>query len=56
MGRFREREVLNNKTELMEYSPTILYLCPSKRQPMPPCEYTYIYIALKSYYSYHRGF
>ena len=45
MGRFGKSEFLEQKTEPLEYLPTILYLCPSKRHPLPPCEiYIYIYI------------
>ena len=52
MGRFGKSEFLEQKTEPLEYLPTILYLCPSKRHPLPPCEiyiyiYIYIYIAPK---------
>ena len=59
MGRFGKSEFLEQKTEPLEYLPTILYLCPSKRHPLPPCEiyiYIYIYIGpLKGHYSYLWG-
>jgi len=50
MGRIRKGG-FEYKTELLEYLPIILYLCPSKRHPLPPLTenviYIYIYIHQK---------